>query len=162
MSHYANNLSLTFLTGQIWPIKTGGEKYNFHLLKAAQANDISIRVINLHDMPGRRLLECRFLWRLWHLWACWFLSFKAFQSKKSILLVDVWLAPYLFIWSLFSGKSCLLIVHHLRHHIQRTRIQKIAMRQMEKFLILMVLGLIMMIGGLMFGLLIQSHFCGLT
>ena len=111
---------IRFFAGRVFPHKTGGERYNFHLISAAESLGLKIDYATLTDMPFYKILGRGPLWRLRHLWACFYLSFKAYIYSGNQLFFDVWLAPYLFPWELFTKKRCWLMVHHLRGHLQHT------------------------------------------
>lgn len=114
-----NNKTIYFFAGRILPYKTGGEKYNFHLINAAKSLGLDIRGVTLADMPFYKILGWGPLWRLRHIWTCIYLSLQAYRYRSDQLFFDVWLAPYLFPWALFANTQCCwLIVHHLRGHLQ--------------------------------------------
>lgn len=114
-----NNKTIYFFAGRILPYKTGGERYNFHLLNAAKSLGLEIRGVTLVDMPFYKILGWGPFWRLRHVWTCIYLSLRAYRYRSDQLFFDIWLAPYLFPWAMFANMKCWLMVHHLRGHLQK-------------------------------------------
>lgn len=114
---------VTAIVGHARPYKTGGELYNAHLFQAAADEGIDLRCAALSEAGFERWLDRRVVWRLKPLLRCIYVSWLAWRSP-SVRLIDVWLAPYLWPWALFSGRRCLLMVHHLRGQLASSRQQR--------------------------------------
>ncbi len=113
----------TVFVGRHTPVRSGGELYNSHLFQAAESEGVSLTYITLSEAPLEGWLGGRFLWRLKGITRTLYMSWQAWRLSSD-LLVDIWLAPYLWPWAVFSRRRCLLMVHHLRGHLEPSRLRK--------------------------------------
>lgn len=101
ISHFLNNP------------KTGGERYNFEVVKYLQKEGHNVKIFIDEEMPeftkGRRFVS----YNLWYI-------LKFLDSNKFILLTTNYMHPRLFLLflflKLFKKVKTFVIVHHLRHH----------------------------------------------
>lgn len=126
---------ISFFAGRIIPHRGGGERYNFHFLRAAQSLGLPLRGVTIVDMPGYGLLGHGPLWRLRHVWTCIWLSIQAIRSRRDRLVIDAWLAPYMWPWTFPPESSCWLVVHHFRHALQPMGQQQVWMAWCERRLL---------------------------
>lgn len=119
----SGKVELTAFVGRHTPVRSGGELYNSHLFSAAESEGVSLSYITLSEAPLEDWLGGRLVWRLKRITRTLYMSWKAYRSPSD-LFVDVWLAPYLWPWAVFSRRRCLLMVHHLRAHLESSWFRK--------------------------------------
>ncbi|RMH51767.1 MAG: glycosyltransferase family 1 protein [Zetaproteobacteria bacterium] len=106
--------SLLYLASHIRPARTGGERYNLHLLAAAAAAGVRVCECAYSDHPLYRWLAQRCgLWRLCRPFAFLWMQFQIVRHRRRVLLFDAWTAPL--VWPgvrLVRGRY-LVIAHHL-------------------------------------------------
>lgn len=101
--------------------KTGGEKYNFEVVKHLKSRGFDVRILVDKLMPkfikGRRFLFYNFFYIL-----------KFLDARRIVLFTTDYMHPRLFLFFLFLKlfKDCkiFVLVHHLRHHEIENRILK--------------------------------------
>jgi len=115
--------SIMVLVGRKAPVRSGGELYNSHLFQAAESEGIALSYVTLSEAPLENWLGGRLVWRFKGITRTLYMSWQAWRSTSD-LLVDIWLAPYLWPWAVFSRRRCLLMVHHLRGHLESSWLRK--------------------------------------
>ena len=101
--------------------KTGGERYNFEVVKHLENRGFDVRILVDKLMPkfikGRRFLLYNFFYIL-----------KFLDARRIVLFTTDYMHPRLFLFLLFLKlfKNCkiLVLVHHLRHHEIENRMLK--------------------------------------
>ena len=123
MTEAGHQCRVTALVGRLTPCRSGGEIYNAYLFRAAEAEGIVLTYAVLIEAPLESRLAGRFVWRFRALPRSLYICWRAWRSQAP-LLIDVWLAPYLWPWALLSGRRCLLMVHHLRAHLEASPLRR--------------------------------------
>lgn len=101
--------------------KTGGERYNFEVIKHLRSRGFGVRILVDKLMPkfikGKRFLLYNFFYIL-----------KFLDARRIVLFTTDYMHPRLFLLFLFLKlfKNCkiFVLVHHLRHHEIENRILK--------------------------------------
>lgn len=101
--------------------KTGGERYNFEVVKYLQKEGHNVKILIDEEMPkftrGRRFI----CYNLWYI-------LKFLDSDKFILLTTNYMHPRLILFFLFlkffKKVKTFVIVYHLRHHEIENKILK--------------------------------------
>jgi glycosyltransferase involved in cell wall biosynthesis len=110
---------------------SGGEKYNFHLVEALEKEGYSVVIYTDDKIPG-------FFKKNYALYNLWYLMHLA-KFKGSIVLVDDYMHPRLFLFLLFvkvfTGTKVIGTVHHLYWCIQKSRLRRWLDRLIENVFI---------------------------
>lgn len=122
------------LVGQRTPVHSGGELYNSHLFQAAEDEGLVLHFSTLSEAPFEQCLAHRLIWRLKAWTRCFYMSRQAWCAEAP-LWIDIWLAPYLWPWALFSRRRCLLMVHHLRARLEPSLLKRYWLGWCERLLI---------------------------
>lgn len=130
----SRQINVKVLVGQRFPVRSGGELYNSHLFQAAEDEGLSLSFATLSEAPFEQCLARRLIWRLKAVTRCFYMSRQAWHTE-SPLWIDVWLAPYLWPWALLSRHRCLLMVHHLRAHLEPSLLKRYWLGWCERRLI---------------------------
>lgn len=110
---------LVYIASYIEPAKTGGERYNLHLITAAELAGIRVVRLVLSENPAYRWFnQVRGLWRLCRPFAFFWLHWKMWRHRREVQLFDVWLAPLLWPGIARLNGRYLVVVHHLRAELR--------------------------------------------
>ncbi|MDX8387658.1 MAG: glycosyltransferase family 4 protein, partial [Ghiorsea sp.] len=128
------NSNLVAVVGEAGFGKTGGEQYDARLLAAAKRSGFTVDYITWGQSRFDKIMSVSILWRFRYISRTLWLTWKVWRSSGDIF-VDVWMAPYLMFWARFSRRSIILMVHHLRFHLESGRVSRAWVLQGEKQLV---------------------------
>jgi len=110
---------------------SGGEKYNFRLIKSIQRKGYPLAIWTDDRIPSV-FKKGYLLYNLWYL-------FKLYQFKKGIVVIDDYMHPRLFLFlfflKMFTPTKIVGTVHHLYWPIQTNSIKRWIDKRVESFFI---------------------------
>jgi glycosyltransferase involved in cell wall biosynthesis len=119
--HLRSLMTIYFITHCYHNPKTGGERYNFEVVKHLRSRGFDVRILVDKLMP-------KFIKRRRFLLYNFFYILKFLDVRRIVLFTTDYMHPRLFLLFLFLKlfKNCkiFVLVHHLRHHEIENRILK--------------------------------------
>lgn len=107
-------MRIVYVASHIEPVHTGGERYNLHLIRAAERAGIEVVCLPLSANPVYRWLnDTPLLWRLCRFAGWLWAHIQMLRQRRELLLFDVWMAPMLWPGGAWLSPRYLVMVHHL-------------------------------------------------
>lgn len=127
---------IVFVAMHIEPPNTGGEKYNLHLIRAAERAGFRVDRLAITDCAVCRWLERRrLIWRLRVVASVFWLLGRLWRLRHYTLMFDAWIAPLLWPAILCLRTPYFVMVHHLCADFGSRRHQRLWGRFCERALL---------------------------
>jgi len=105
---------IVFIAMHVSPPRTGGEKYDSHLLAGAERAGFDVESVALTDSPVDHWLNThRVVWRLRRTFNFLQLIGLLWHYRKQAVMLNIWLAPLLWPAIFLLRKPYYVVAHHL-------------------------------------------------